>query len=75
MLEKVRLCGDKGVDFVNIPDGPRASSRISAMLAAIEIDRETSVEPILHFCCRDKNLIGIQSDLLGIQARMLVKST
>jgi len=68
MLEKVRLCGDKGIDFVNIPDGPRASSRISAIFAAIEIDRETRVEPILHFCCRDKNLIGMQSDLLGIQA-------
>jgi homocysteine S-methyltransferase len=65
MLSKVRKCAEAGVDAINIPDGPRASARISPMIAAITILREVGIEPILHYCCRDRNLIGMQSDLLG----------
>ena len=65
MLEKVRMCKDAGIDAINIPDGPRASSRISSMVAALVIEREIGIETILHYCCRDRNLIGMQSDLLG----------
>ena len=65
MLEKVRRCYVSGVDAINIPDGPRASARISPMIASIAIRREIGMEPILHYCCRDRNLIGMQSDLLG----------
>ncbi|MBI5574834.1 MAG: bifunctional homocysteine S-methyltransferase/methylenetetrahydrofolate reductase [Deltaproteobacteria bacterium] len=65
MLAKVRRCAESGVDAINIPDGPRASARISPMIAALTIHREVGIEPILHYCCRDRNLIGMQSDLLG----------
>ena len=65
MLEKVRACHHAGVDAINIPDGPRASARISPMIAAIAIHERVGIEPILHYCCRDRNLIGMQSDLLG----------
>ena len=46
-------------------DGPRANSRISPMIAALEIERRIGIETVLHYCCRDRNLIGIQADLLG----------
>ncbi len=65
MLAKVRQCAEAGVDAINIPDGPRASARISPMIAAIAIQKEVGIETILHYCCRDRNLIGMQSDLLG----------
>ncbi|MDA8121655.1 MAG: bifunctional homocysteine S-methyltransferase/methylenetetrahydrofolate reductase, partial [Deltaproteobacteria bacterium] len=65
MLAKVRRCAEAGVDAINIPDGPRASARVSPMIAALTIRREVGIEPILHYCCRDRNLIGMQSDLLG----------
>ena len=65
MLEKVRICKANGIDAINLPDGPRASARISSMVAAIMIDKEIGMETILHYCCRDRNLIGMQSDLLG----------
>ena len=64
-LEKARQCHYAGVDAINIPDGPRASARISPMIAAITLSREVGIEPVLHYCCRDRNLIGMQSDLLG----------
>ena len=65
MLTKVRRCAEAGVDAINIPDGPRASARISPMIAALTILKEVGIEPILHYCCRDRNLISMQSDLLG----------
>ena len=54
-----------GVDAINIPDGPRASARMSPMALAQLIERSLAVETILHYCCRDRNLLGMQSDLLG----------
>jgi homocysteine S-methyltransferase len=65
VLEKARMCAAKGVDAINIPDGPRASTRVSPMITAIAMLREVNIEPILHYCCRDRNLIGMQADLLG----------
>jgi homocysteine S-methyltransferase len=62
---KLHACG---VDAVNIPDGPRASSRISSLVAADRIQREAGIEVILHFCCRDRNLIGMQADVLACAA-------
>jgi homocysteine S-methyltransferase len=64
-LDKARQCHYAGVDAINIPDGPRASARVSPMIAAITLSREVGIESILHYCCRDRNLIGMQSDLLG----------
>jgi len=65
MLAKCRRCGEAGVDAINIPDGTRASARVSPMITALAILNGTSIEPIVHYCCRDRNLIGMQSDLLG----------
>ncbi len=68
VLKKVKVCADAGIDAINIPDGPRASSRLSPMVTAVRIQQETEIEAILHFCCRDRNLIGMQSDILGASA-------
>ncbi len=65
LLGRARRCAAAGVDAINIPDGPRASARISPMIAALTIEREAGIETVLHYCCRDRNLIGMQSDLLG----------
>jgi homocysteine S-methyltransferase len=67
-VAKARQCRDVGVDAINIPDGPRASARLSPLVSAATIQREADIECILHFCCRDRNLIGMQSDLLGCAA-------
>ncbi len=65
---KSRQLREHGVDAINIPDGPRASSRISPLVAAARVLADADIEPILHFCCRDRNLIGMQADLLGCAA-------
>ena len=65
MLAKVKACHDAGIDAINVPDGPRASARISPMITSIAIRDKVGIEPILHYCCRDRNLIGMQSDILG----------
>ncbi|GAB4291757.1 MAG: bifunctional homocysteine S-methyltransferase/methylenetetrahydrofolate reductase [Myxococcota bacterium] len=67
-IERAARCFSAGVDAINIPDGPRASSRLSPMVTAIKIQEEGGIEAILHLTCRDKNIIGMQSDLLGAAA-------
>jgi len=59
---------EAGIDAINIPDGPRASSRISTLVTAIMIQQKAGIETILHYTCRDRNLISMQADLLGAQA-------
>ncbi|MEN6338278.1 MAG: bifunctional homocysteine S-methyltransferase/methylenetetrahydrofolate reductase, partial [Phycisphaerales bacterium] len=68
VVEKARQCAEAGVDAINIPDGPRASSRLSPLVTAVKIQEGAGIEAILHFCCRDRNLIGMQSDILGASA-------
>lgn len=68
ILRKSRLLKEAKIDAVNLPDGPRASSRIASLAVAERILHEVDLEPILHFCCRDRNLIGMQSDLLACAA-------
>jgi len=68
VLKKSEELSNYNVSVINIPDGPRASSRISAFLTATEIYRLSGMETIPHICCRDKNLIGLQSELLSSQA-------
>ena len=68
IIEKSRKLCRNGVDAINLPDGPRASSRIAPLVVAQRILNEAHIEPILHFCCRDRNLIGMQADLLGCAA-------
>ena len=68
VLAGAELLYRNGVDAINIPDGPRASARMSPMALAVKIKEKIGIEPILHYCCRDRNLLGIQSDLLGARA-------
>lgn len=69
MLESVKQLRDAGVDAVNIPDGPRAQSRMGALATAILIQQQIGgIEPVVHYCCRDRNLLGMMSDLLGAAA-------
>ena len=68
VLERVGELKSAGVDLINIPDGPRASARLSAMVLAYIIKRQVGMEVILHYTCRDRNILGIQSDLLGAEA-------
>lgn len=65
LLEKAQWLKEHEVDYINIADGPRASARMSALGFAVLLEREVGIETILHYQCRDRNLIGIQSDLLG----------
>lgn len=67
-VEKARKLFHFGIDAINIPDGPRASARMSAMALAVTILQKVGIEPVLHFACRDRNVIGMQSDLLGAWA-------
>jgi homocysteine S-methyltransferase len=60
-----RLLRDAGVHAVNIPDSPRASARMSAQSLCIQIQQQAGIETILHYTCRDRNVLSIQSDLLG----------
>ena len=60
-----KLCAANGIDCINVPDGPRASARMSAPVTCQLIQQQAGIEAVLHFCCRDRNLLGIQSELLG----------
>ncbi|MDQ3584508.1 MAG: bifunctional homocysteine S-methyltransferase/methylenetetrahydrofolate reductase [Acidobacteriota bacterium] len=67
-LDQIRLLKEVGVNAVNIPDGPRAQTRMSAQATALLVEREIGLEAVLHYCCRDRNLLGMMSDLLGAAA-------
>jgi homocysteine S-methyltransferase len=54
-----------GVDAINIPDSPRASARMSNLSLCVQIQQQIGIETVLHYTCRDRNLLAIQSDLLG----------
>jgi len=64
-LAGARLCAEHGIDAINVPDGPRASARMSAQAACQLIQRHAGIEAVSHFCCRDRNILGIQSELLA----------
>ena len=65
LVAKTRQCQALGVDAINVPDGPRAMARMSALATALIIEQQVGLETILHVACRDRNLLGMQSDLLG----------
>jgi len=67
-IEGARLCAANGIDCINVPDGPRASARMSAQITCMLIQQQAGIEAVLHFCCRDRNILGIQSELLGAHA-------
>ena len=68
MFGQCRELKAAGVDVVNVPDGPRAQSRMGALLSALMIERDVGLETVIHYCCRDRNLLGMLSDLLGAAA-------
>ncbi len=68
VLERARRLKIGGVDVVSIPDGQRAGARISALSLAVLIEQQAGIETLLYYACRDRNLLGIQSDLLGAHA-------
>jgi homocysteine S-methyltransferase len=68
MFDQCRALKAAGVDAVNVPDGPRAQSRMGALLSGVMIEREVGLETVVHYSCRDRNLLGMLSDLLGAAA-------
>jgi len=64
-IEGARLLHGLGVHAINVPDSPRASARMSAQSLCIQIQQHTGIETVLHYTCRDRNILSIQSDLLG----------
>jgi len=64
-LEGAKYLKSVGVDAINIPDSPRASARMSNQALSILMQQDVAIEPILHYTCRDRNVLSIQSDLLG----------
>ncbi|MBN2384986.1 bifunctional homocysteine S-methyltransferase/methylenetetrahydrofolate reductase [bacterium] len=67
-LEGARLLKEAGFDAVNVPDGPRATARMSPLALTHLIKENLDMQVILHYCCRDRNILGMQSDLLGMHA-------
>ncbi|HEY9448132.1 MAG TPA: bifunctional homocysteine S-methyltransferase/methylenetetrahydrofolate reductase [Gemmatimonadaceae bacterium] len=68
MLEGVAALKSAGIDAVNVPDGPRAQSRMGALMTSLLIEQRIGIETVTHYCCRDRNLLGMLSDLLGASA-------
>ncbi len=65
MLNDVRRLKEAGINAVNVPDGPRAQSRMGAMMTSLLIEQQVGIESVCHYACRDRNLLGMLSDLLG----------
>src|SRR5258707_14874921 len=77
MVESVRSIKAAGVDAVNVPDGPRAQNRMGAIAVAVLLRQRGGIEAGLHYCCRDRNLLGMHSDLLccaalGVRNMLLI---
>jgi homocysteine S-methyltransferase len=68
MLAGVRQLERAGIDGVNVPDGPRAQSRMGALATSLLVQQHARIEAVMHYCCRDRNLLGMLSDLLGAEA-------
>jgi methionine synthase / methylenetetrahydrofolate reductase (NADH) len=64
-LDGAAMLHKLGVDAINVPDSPRASARMSAQSLCVQIQQHVGIETILHYTCRDRNVLSIQSDLLG----------
>ena len=67
-LEGAKLLKESRVDAINIPDGPRASARMTGLALSVLLQNQVDIETVLHYTCRDRNLLGMQSDLLGASA-------
>ncbi len=67
-LEGGKFLKSVGVDAINIPDSPRASARMSNQALSLLMQQQVGIEAVLHYTCRDRNVLCIQSDLLGASA-------
>jgi homocysteine S-methyltransferase len=68
ILEAAKRLKENNVDAVNVPDGPRALTRMSAQHLGCLIEKQVGMETVLHYTCRDRNLLGMMSDMLGLYA-------
>jgi methionine synthase I (cobalamin-dependent)/5,10-methylenetetrahydrofolate reductase len=68
ILRHAQMIKDKGIDAVNIADSPMARVRMSCLSLAALVKDKVGLEVILHLTCRDRNLMGLQSDLMGAHA-------
>ena len=64
-VDAARMLVDAGADVINIADGPRATVRMSNLSSAVTMQQSLGIETLLHVCCRDRNLLGLQSQILG----------
>ncbi len=64
-LESARFLHDNGIDAVNIADGPRAMARMNPSSLAVLVKQAVGIETIIHYCCRDRNVLAMQMDLIG----------
>jgi methionine synthase I (cobalamin-dependent)/5,10-methylenetetrahydrofolate reductase len=67
IIDQARALKIRGVDVITIPDGPRGA-RMSALALAVLVQQKAGIETVLQYSCRDRNLLGMQSDLLGAHA-------
>ncbi len=68
MIQGVMELERAGVDAVNVPDGPRAQMRMGVIATSVLVQRVAGIEAVVHYTCRDRNLLGMLSDLLGAHA-------
>jgi homocysteine S-methyltransferase len=64
-VEGAKFLKSAGIDAINIPDSPRASARMSNMALCLLVQQQAGIETVLHFTCRDRNVLSMQSELLG----------
>lgn len=67
-IEEARALKIRGVDAINVPDSPLAAARMSAISLAVLVEQQAGIETVLHYACRDRTLLGMESDLLGAHA-------
>jgi methionine synthase I (cobalamin-dependent)/5,10-methylenetetrahydrofolate reductase len=64
-VEGAKFLKAAGIDAINIPDSPRASARMSNLALCTLVQQQAGIETVLHFTCRDRNVLSMQSELLG----------
>src|SRR5690242_13820472 len=64
-VEGAKYLKSAGIDAINIPDSPRASARMSNLALCTLVQQQAGIETVLHFTCRDRNVLSMQSELLG----------
>jgi len=68
VLQGAQRMAEVGVDLVSVAENPLASPRMGNLAMAMLMKQHAGVEPLVHFTCRDRNLIGLQSDIMGAYA-------